>query len=656
MQNRKNRLGANPSSALLEPKVMLDASSPESEQASGQPTVSAEPSVSETFAIDESLSADSPQETSSNSANLLAPAQQAVDEVISGDVVAAEDIDFSTLSGTELGRLAAEGADVIGRAASDPVDVQETDRGQSLVAGVREQLVLDGATVTEIEEFDQAVRTISTQRVLGVAGSPDFDQQVFSNTRNSIQSATLPAFEGATSRTRDPLLENAIDGAIANNGERQVTEGRLQLGTYIDFFEVLVTTADDLSRGVAEGNDNAIRDAQDEFGSIRAELVRRGGTTAGELAELNTSFASLVRFNADQLIGGPQEGLAVLFRSVLQDALRATALSNNEFEDGFRIRSTRSFDGTNGKEKITIYARDQFPGEPFFEDGEIPIFISNVLEHQVYIEDIIERQLQEAGQGYDLVNLELQPDGVVENGSLMAIAEAAPDFATNSVIVSIRPEVFEDGIRSLAQANNEILGDVDLSESITVDNFEKYSDVIRTIALNVDQLQDDLPEDDLNRWRQLDREIRGLEAVAAAGTKLFTAVPNNNQRIPGSAFIQVDGLPGTVTRVGAIGGSRRDENVFERNDFVTFEDGATVEELIDRRLIRDQESSGDTRGPFIDVFAPGGLPVDPFNPEGQPFGLERSINTGNSFGTPEMAVNAILGLFDPTTQRRIPQS
>lgn len=634
--NRKNRLASDVCRPPLEQRVMLDAATTE------QPDL--EPELN------------SPLVTQGSE--------------LPSDSLAADAIDFSALTIEELGELAAEGADIIGRNGNRPNSAEELDeeleRGQSLIAGVRGQLQSDGATVSQLEEFDQAVSIVSSQRALSVAGSPDFDQAALLSNRNSLQSGALAGFSGTRARVLEPVLNQAIEGAFTNDGDRQVTKGRLQLGTYLNFQRTLVGTAADLARGVVEGDANSIQDAQDEFGSIRAELVRRGSTTEAELEELNESFGSLSRLSADALIGDDENGTGDLSVdqpdsdqplsdaiSRMEAALRETALSNNDFEDGFRIKDTRSFVGDNGKDSITIYSRDAFAGEPLFSPGsDTPFFLFNVLEHQVYIEDIIERQLQEAGQSYELVNIEVNAEASTDR-SLSAIAEAAPDYATISLTRAFRPEFYETGIRSLAAAGNSVVDGVDLSVPFINDTIGNYADVIRTVALNADRFADDLPERDVRLWGLLGEGIEGLEALVAAGTNVFTAIPNNNQGIPESAFVQTEGLPGTFTRVGAIA-TERIENVFETNEFVTLEDGATAADLVEQRLIEETDSA--SRSPYIDVFAHGGLPVDPFDPDGLPFGLDRRLNTGNSFGTPDMAVNAILGRFDPVTKQRIEQN
>jgi len=221
--------------------------------------------------------------------------RRALSAALTGAVPSAYDIDFSSLSAEELGSAAAEGAARIGRNMDAGGNVAQVLRGMALIVGVKLQLKADGAGPEALVGFDNAVTSIATQVALRAAGSSDFDRDALSQSRNALQLGELPAFDSVILRTLEPALTKAIDGAIANDGKHQVAQEGGLWGAFDDSSNALARTSERLAQGVTRNDARLIWHSQDEFGTIRAEIVRRGEASEDEIAEVEDAFSALTR-------------------------------------------------------------------------------------------------------------------------------------------------------------------------------------------------------------------------------------------------------------------------------------------------------------------------------------------------------------------------
>lgn len=179
-------------------------------------------------------------------------AGRAVDDVSAGAIEPGGDIDFSTLSVREIGSLAAEAATQIGRNAEGRGDPERLAQGQETLAGIRVQLIADGASAEELAAFDAAVRDVAAQRALSASGSPDYDQDILREGRSLLRSGDPSIFASTSARLAgvsaadEKLAIDAPDtpaGArpeTANGIEIIETQGTAELGRDFDLDRYVV--------------------------------------------------------------------------------------------------------------------------------------------------------------------------------------------------------------------------------------------------------------------------------------------------------------------------------------------------------------------------------------------------------------------------------
>jgi hypothetical protein len=425
-----------------------------------------------------------------------------------------------------------------------------------------------------------------------------------------------------------PAFERAVAGAIADDGQTPFAGGDLTLGTGSALATVAVDTATDLARGIIEGDADGIRSAQESFGAVRQEAIDRGALPA-EITAVNESFASLVESD----IGFLQSGAS--FSRMRDDALlslrrdfTAAVRPNVPFVDGVLTKNVSSFEGTNGAEPVSIFTVEN---PPFADRGDTG-------SHAAAVENVIEEQLQDAGQGYTLTNLQLE--GFDLSGALNQIAEAAPDFVNVSLGSPYDPQMFADGLRAIDSEGLDVVAGLDLTVPITVDNIGDYADAIRTIALDIETYEPYFDADTLRDLRDIGNAIEGYEAVAAAGTNVFVAIPNSATGVGASQFAQDEGLAGSITNVANVGIL----NALDTDTFWLPGETLPSNELGTNGIPTGRDATF-YRGDLVDAFAPGNVP----------FGID-GVSTGSSFASPDMLVNAVLGTFNPATQQRVAPS
>lgn len=558
----------------------------------------------------------------------------AVDAALSGQVAPLFEVDFDALSGADLAAEALNGVTSIafGELNDNPFIVAG---GQGLIAGVRQQLETDGATSEALAEFDAAVRDSVDSNIREQSGeivSPD----EFSNLGD------LPVF-GATEAARfvrqnqSPDLSDeevaavgdAVASAIADSGEAEFTAGDLTLASIGEINNVLSVAGRDIAEGIREGDTRTLASGQNLFGAVRRELVENRNATGAEIAAFDARFTVLVQEElAAEAPGANLPGIGNV-RQQLREAVDAAVQPNDPFEDGARLKDTVTFEGDNGAPSVTIFTIDLASMGEEGTGGPV---------HQEAVENVIEEQLQAAGQGYTLTNLEIfRLSNINVNGdstALAQVAEAAPDYLNRSIIQPTEPEFLTDTLRQLADAGSPLVEGLDLSEGVSQSNLDDFRGVIREFALDFDALSADLDLSDADsaRWQVIREQIVALEAVIAAGTNVFQAVPNDDALFAAEQFASDEGLAGTITFVGNIGTL----NALESDDFET--DIDQLSRFENDGIVPGREDFF-FRGEGVDVFGPGNTPSGAF-----------SQALGSSFATPDLLVNAVLGRFDPRAE------
>lgn len=602
-------------------------------------------------------------------------ADSIVGQVVEGIIPPSEGTDFAALSTEQLGQLAEDNVRVIGEAIPQfVIETFETGAGLDLdnpvvttiiggqqgIAGVRNQLAVDGATAEELTEFDKIVNEAVFQVALQ-SGQNGFGDTATLSDNLSALSGIQPAAFGSTDQVRDARnntdfslpaataadVDNAIDGALANDGQIKAVMGDVGNAGRLNIEQVIANAGDLIASGVINDDAEMVADGQNQYGEMRAELTRLG-TPSAEIGAVDTAFKRYVQAQAQaesqtdpSEIVNENSVAALITREAREDIRIAVdeAISPDEpFVNGARTRSTSSFEGDNGRPSVEVMTLDIT--EPRFGRG---------LGHQEAIENLIETQLQDAGQSYSLTNIESSgafglQDGLIEG--LELIAAAAPDVATVSSVLPIQPDfvnrVFADmsAARELPGADPEafeILDTVDLTglsgllsaePVVTLENIDDYADALREFAVRSDEFSSFLSNDaDKGLLIDLGQNINAYEKVAAAGADIYSAA-TNDQTFVAAMFAQDEGQPGSITVVGNVGNL----DAIQSNEFFLPDEELPGNDGIPE----DGFESGFYRGGGIDVYAPGDAP-----------GLLNGSVNGASFASPDMAVNAILGRFDP---------
>lgn len=559
-----------------------------------------------------------------------------------GRLVRSDDGDLSTLLTGELFSVASQGAQEIGSYAG--VEGRETDLsfGQSAVSAVRDELVLDGASPEVLGEYENAIRDITTAYVLGRdfdpvtrEPNPKYDPQDIDRGRdrlmqviNSQRGLRLERLEPlpVLNPTLETQLEAAIEGAVNNPGTTPFTEGNPLLGANGSLADAILSLTMKLAEGVRDGDSAVIAREQNNYGAIKSAVTYRGGMPA-EIEKIDAAFVNLAKSMLRSLENGESIPLRTAdarsqFSSAIFSALVPERPDGVGLTGAVRFQDSRQFDGSNGEAPVSII---------ILEQGGVRSSIT----HAAAVENVVEKQLQDAGQGYSLTNLNT---GGNLSDALSRIAAEAPDYANMSFGERFSPDFFNDSLKTLKAAGSELVKDVDLSIPITVDNIADYADLIREIALNIDDMQGIEDRFEVNGWERIGDAVRGYESIAAAGTHVFASVQNEANDFVPIMFASDAGASGSITIVGAVG----EQNVLETDTFWLPGEPLPTNELVVNGVTRGEESTY-YRGELVDVFAADTAPAR-INDE----------TRGASFATPEMLVQAVLGRFDPKTEQRIP--
>jgi hypothetical protein len=447
-------------------------------------------------------------------------------------------------------------------------------------------------------------------------------------------------------------VQDVVALALANENPAEFTGGNLSIASPREIASLLRDAASTLATGIAEDDPEATQTGLDDFDLVRDELVRRSPGDEVPAAVVN-AFVSSIALQLAVLRDPSRENLANIGADL--PALQI-AVGDFSVEDNFGIASVRNFEGDNAADPVSIFVVELKPGQG--NDAS-----TNFIGHDVAVSNVIEAQLQDAGQSYQLTNIQaeaaIDPFGLatdpIARGN--SVAEAL-NFVTDTVEQSGEPAFLNlslgvDLSGSLLTAALEaasetgLVDDLDLSVPITPDNINDFKGTIRDVALAT--IDPERPEiatalgDFLRFWQGIGTDIQALERAAEANIDAFVALANSDSAISSSQFANDEGASGSITLVGNNGL----ENALESDEFILPDQGEelpTTDEGING--IPTGADAIFYRGEGVDVFAPGNAIA----------GLNERVVTGTSSATPDMLVNAVLGRFNPDTETRISPS
>jgi hypothetical protein len=447
-------------------------------------------------------------------------------------------------------------------------------------------------------------------------------------------------------------VQDVVALALDNENPAEFTGGNLSIANSVEIASLLRDAAGSLATGIAEDDPEATQTGLDNFDLLRDELVRR---SPGD--EIPASVVNAFQNSIAVQLANLRDPLGVGVDSTLADqtALRI-AVGDFSVEDTFGVASVRNFEGDNGADPASIFVLELKPGQ-----GTDPL--RSFSGHDVAVTNVIEAQLQDAGQSYELTNLQaeaiIDPFGLATDetsrgdpvvGALNLITDTVIESGQPAFVnLSLATQVSGPQLTAELQAasGTGLVDGLDLSVPITQDNIGDFEAAIRDVALAA--IDPDRPEiaealgGSFNSWRRTGLQIQALERAAAANIDVFVGVPNNNSEFSIYQFVNDEGASGSITRVGNNGLA----NALESDEFVLPDQGEelpTTDEGING--IPTGEDATFYRGEAVDVYAPGNTPA----------GLNEILETGSSFATPDMLVNAVLGRFNPDTETRISPS
>ena len=253
-------------------------------------------------------------------------------------------------------------------------------------------------------------------------------------------------------------------------------------------------------------------ESQDAYGAIRGELIERGATEL-EIDALDAAFAADVKAQANISEEDPNTlARAEQTEAALERITEVASEPNEDFIDGVRPLKTTRFEGTNGADPVSIMILENANG--FGEDSD---------GHARAVTNVVETQLQEAGQGYELITLEEMQGldfNLSTNPGLDRIAAAAPDYANVSRGAADSFEFFNDTFDALRAEGIDLVAGLDPDVPMTADNLDDFVDTVRNIAANADNLPMLAKP---GAWTKIRDKITAYENIAAAGTDLFVA-------------------------------------------------------------------------------------------------------------------------------------
>ncbi len=612
--------------------------------------------------------------------SLAASADAAIAASLSGDFQAPADIDVSTLNDTELGTLLSDAVPIgittaiIGAPTEGDPTILSLEEAQGLYGEIRNQLEEDGASPEQLAELDSFITEIIIQNGLFSTNSDEVDGSIFSRVLDLL-GPRLPLNESgpgqidAIARTNlvrdsrlDPtfflstddarLVSDVIPLALASDNPAEFTDGNLSIATPAELAQLLSSAASSFAAGITRDDPEATQRGLDRFDQIRDELVRRAPGDEIPTPLIDAFETSIAVRVADGRGRTPES-----FQRVLDDpADLRTAVGNFTVEGNFGIASVRNFEGSNGADPASIFVIELKPGQ-----GDDPT--SNFVGHDVVVSNVIESQLQEAGQGYELTNIQAEaaPNligritdpasrGIGALEALNGITDSAlesgePAFVNISLALDISSDQLQSGLQAVSDAG--LFEGIDLSTEITQENIDDFSGVIREVALAA--IDPERPEvvtalgSNERIWQDLGVSIQTFERAAAADLDIFVAVPNSSTQFSTFQFADDTDAAGSITRVGNNGLA----SALESNAFVLPDQGEDLPTT-------DAGTDGIPTG-FEDQYYRGGA-VDVYAPGFAVSGLTSRPVFGSSFATPDMLVNSILGRFNPDDETRVAQS
>ena|GEM_PF-1654501 len=540
-----------------------------------------------------------------------------------------------------------------------PLTIDEAKVGY---AAIRQQLSADGASARDLAELDAAVVQLSARDALRQI---DFDlgddtRLTIDPNRNAISILNATNAIVGTELTRtgrlDPEFElnqedvirvrEVISQAVTNDTDAEFEGGNLRVASPTDLGQQLSRAADTVAQGLEAEDDAVLQTGFDLFDQLRDEIIRRSPGNElppGILQALENRIAFVLAqsknpsaANVDRVIGA---GTALI-----------EAVGDFRVQEPFGVASQTSFVGDNGADPAQIFVIELKPGES-------PDPRAAFGGHDVAVTDVIESQLREAGQSYDLTNLQASAGLSADNdpitrgtavvGAIRSVIETVeasgePAYLNLSLGRGVDAALISRAFEALE--GTDLVEGIDPDAPITQENFDDFAGVVRAIGLAAtDPARADVLEalgTDGRRWQVNGAITQAMEDAAAANIDVFVAVPNDNTDFSSYQFVSDEGAPGSITRVGSMS-----RNFAAESDlFVLPNQGETFPAtafFLDGILFSDNRSSF-YRGEGVDVYA-NGLTRS---------GLGNNRSLGSSFASPEMLVNAVLGLFDPDTETR----
>lgn len=597
-----------------------------------------------------------------------------------GRIPPATNIDTEAMTGEEIGVAIGNIAIALGNAstASAPGGASEQARTEALgrYAAIRDQLEDDGASFTALQSLDDYMVELGTEAALSGPGTRatdgsaiarqdtafgGLDEQIDAIARTHLvrESRQNPAslIDEDSARDASTFVDVALRTTATTPFDASNFDAESLSVASIDELAGLLNTATrEFVVGESERGSGRSRDARMLFAQVRDEILTRSNET-----ELPADVANIIEERAATMLSNIKAPSAEKQERVreLRDALRFAVAADLLVDGPVGIQNVQTFEGTNGEEPADIFIIEFKPTltrpitpPPASDPDRKSETESLLVDHNVAVENVITNQLEAAGQGYSLTEVQVGPrnEGTPEPGDRTALKndlaygllpamaraeETGGPVYVNASFGSVRePDFYQRGLEAVA--GTDLVEGLDLSVDIEQGNIGDYADAIRDLAFAVRERPEiaEMLGRDAKEWRGIARDIEGLETAIQSDIHIFVAMPNGNAQFNDFQFAKDDGAKGSITYVA----QDRPTSPVESDDFVLPGQGETPTVLVAGENVEESFSDSFYRGEGVDVYAPGA-----------PFGR----NLGSSFAAPEMLVNTVLGTFDPKTETRI---
>ena len=549
------------------------------------------------------------------------------------------------------------------------VNPEPLEATQSRYAAIINQLSADGATPEAIAEFGEQVRSASVAiasqaQTIGLF-LPDsnrlnvlfgeFESVTLDQTDLARDLRLLPQFSAVSDQR--VLVAEALEFVLGTETDEPFDAGNLRIASPFNLANLLARSALSVARGFAGGDESLSDQGAIQFDQIRDEIVRR--SPGDELSQdIISGYQRAIALNLNSVVSQPDATLSELINPNFFEGqnILTDAVGDFTVEEPFGIASTASFEGDNGADPANIFVIEVKPNQSTDPTA-------NFGAHGAVVSNVIETQLQEAGQSYALTNLQADAGfdiltaandpvqrgsavtGAIDSVTQTVLSTGQPAYLNLSLGLEVSPESINNAFESLA--DTAFVEGLDLTSAgpVTLENLETYIPAVRTLALTAnDPAQTELREalgGDLVLFERIGSITRSLEDAIAADIDVFVSVPNSSSMFSAFQFASDADGPGSVTYVG----NNSLVGALETNEFTLPGQEETLPGASPERPGGiDPSDNVDLfyRGSGVDVFAAGAAPGTITN--------NRVI--GTSFAAPEMVVNAILGAFNPDTELR----